>query len=82
MCRASRAGRSTSCRRAIDAARAEPGPSVIVATVEPHRLLSGTECFWDVGIFQASERAPMRALAEAHQEGQRTQRFFAHRTGR
>jgi 3D-(3,5/4)-trihydroxycyclohexane-1,2-dione acylhydrolase (decyclizing) len=64
---------------AIDAARDEEGPSVIVVAVEPHRLLSGTECFWDVGIAQASDRDQMRALAAAHQEGQRTQRYYAHR---
>ncbi len=67
---------------AIDAVRAEEGPSVIVAKVEPHRLLSGTECFWDVGIFQASGDEQMRELAAEHQQGQRTQRFYAHRTER
>jgi 3D-(3,5/4)-trihydroxycyclohexane-1,2-dione acylhydrolase (decyclizing) len=63
---------------AIDAARAHEGPSVIVVHVEPYRLLSGTECFWDVGIFQASSRAEMLERSAAHQAGQRTQRFFAH----
>jgi 3D-(3,5/4)-trihydroxycyclohexane-1,2-dione acylhydrolase (decyclizing) len=63
---------------AIDAARADAAPSVIVVNVEPHRLLSGTECFWDVGIAQASGRDEMRALAAAHQDGQRTQRYYAH----
>ena len=51
---------------------------MIVVNVEPHRLLSGTECFWDVGIAQASRRDEMRALAAAHQEGQGTQRYYAH----
>ena len=64
---------------AVEAARGEDGPSVIVAHVEPHRLLSPTECFWDVGIFQASDDERMRTLSAEHQEGQRTQRFFAHR---
>lgn len=64
---------------AIDAARADDGPAVIVVAVEPHRLLSATECFWDVGIAQASGREAMRALAAAHQEGQRTQRYFGRR---
>jgi 3D-(3,5/4)-trihydroxycyclohexane-1,2-dione acylhydrolase (decyclizing) len=64
---------------AIQSARSDPGPSVVVVTVEPHRLLTGTECFWDVGIAQTSGREQMRVLAAAHQEGQRTQRYFAHR---
>ncbi|MGN6188399.1 MAG: 3D-(3,5/4)-trihydroxycyclohexane-1,2-dione acylhydrolase (decyclizing) [Conexibacter sp.] len=63
---------------AVDAARSEAGPSVIVAKVERHRLLSGTECFWDVGIFQTSGDEQMLALSAEHQAGQRTQRFYAH----
>jgi 3D-(3,5/4)-trihydroxycyclohexane-1,2-dione acylhydrolase (decyclizing) len=78
-CTAYRAETLEQLAEAIDAARADEGPSVIVAPVERHRLLSGTECFWDVGIAQASEREQMRALAATHQEGQRTQRFFGHR---
>ena len=64
---------------AVAAAREEQGPSVIVVPVERFRLLSGTECFWDVGIAQASEREQMRELTAAHQAGQQTQRFFSHR---
>jgi 3D-(3,5/4)-trihydroxycyclohexane-1,2-dione acylhydrolase (decyclizing) len=64
---------------ALAAARAEQGPSVIVTKVEPYRLMSGTECFWDVGIAQTSGREQVRALSEQHQAGQETQRFFAHR---
>jgi 3D-(3,5/4)-trihydroxycyclohexane-1,2-dione acylhydrolase (decyclizing) len=63
---------------AVATARSEDGPSVIVVPVERHRLLSGTECFWDVGIAQASGREQMRELTAAHQAGQRTQRFFGH----
>jgi TPP-dependent trihydroxycyclohexane-1,2-dione (THcHDO) dehydratase len=63
----------------IDAVRAEEGPSVIVVPVEPYRLLSGTECFWDVGISQASARELVRTLVAAHHKGQQTQRFFGHR---
>jgi 3D-(3,5/4)-trihydroxycyclohexane-1,2-dione acylhydrolase (decyclizing) len=78
-CSAYRATTPEELEASIDAARADEGPSVIVVTVEPHRLLSSTECFWDVGIAQASGREQMRALAAAHQEGQRTQRYYAHR---
>jgi 3D-(3,5/4)-trihydroxycyclohexane-1,2-dione acylhydrolase (decyclizing) len=77
-CSTYRATSPTELVAAIDAARADEVPSVIVVAVEPHRLLSGTECFWDVGIAQASGREQMRALAAAHQEGQRTQRYYAH----
>jgi 3D-(3,5/4)-trihydroxycyclohexane-1,2-dione acylhydrolase (decyclizing) len=78
-CAAYRAETPDELADAIDKARADEGPSVIVVPVERHRLLSGTECFWDVGIFQASEREQARELSTAHQEGQRTQRFFGHR---
>ncbi len=78
-CSVHRAGTLDELAAAIDAARAEDGPSVIVAKVERHRLLSGTECFWDVGIFQASGREQMRELSAAHQDGQRTQRYYAPR---
>jgi 3D-(3,5/4)-trihydroxycyclohexane-1,2-dione acylhydrolase (decyclizing) len=77
-CAAYRAETLEQLAEALEAAREHDGPAVIAVTVEPHRLLSGTECFWDVGIAQASGREQTRALATAHQEGQRTQRFFAH----
>ncbi|HEX7290022.1 MAG TPA: 3D-(3,5/4)-trihydroxycyclohexane-1,2-dione acylhydrolase (decyclizing) [Conexibacter sp.] len=64
---------------AVEAARGEDGPSVIVAHVERHRLLSPTECFWDVGIYQATDGEQMRRLSAEHQAGQRTQRYYAHR---
>lgn len=78
-CAAHRATSLDELLTAIDAARAEAGPSIIVVAVEPHRLLSPTECFWDVGITQSSGHEQMRSLAAAHQDGQRTQRYFAHR---
>ena len=64
---------------AVDAVRAEDGPSVIVVPVERYRLMAGTECFWDVGIFQASGDERMRALSAEHQTGQATQRYYGHR---
>lgn len=78
-CAAHRAETLEELAEAIDAVRGEAGPSVIVAKVEPYRLLSGTECFWDVGIFQTSGDERMRELSAEHQAGQRTQRFHAHR---
>jgi 3D-(3,5/4)-trihydroxycyclohexane-1,2-dione acylhydrolase (decyclizing) len=76
-CTAYRAETLEQLASAIEAARADEGPSVIVVPVEPHRLLSGTECFWDVGIAQASGREQVRALAAEHRQGQRTQRWLA-----
>jgi 3D-(3,5/4)-trihydroxycyclohexane-1,2-dione acylhydrolase (decyclizing) len=64
---------------AISAVRAENGPSVIVVPVEPYRLMAGSECFWDVGIFQASGDERMRALSAEHRNGQATQRYHGHR---
>jgi 3D-(3,5/4)-trihydroxycyclohexane-1,2-dione acylhydrolase (decyclizing) len=78
-CRAHRASTLQELSDAIDAARTEQGPSVIVVEVEPHRLLSATECFWDVGIAQASGREQMLALAAAHERDRSAQRFYAHR---
>ena len=78
-CAVHRAQTPDELARAIDAVRGEDGPSVIVATVERQRLLAGTECFWDVGIFQASGDERLRELSSEHQEGQRTQRYYAHR---
>jgi 3D-(3,5/4)-trihydroxycyclohexane-1,2-dione acylhydrolase (decyclizing) len=64
---------------AVDAVRREDGPSVIVVPVERYRLMAGTECFWDVGIFQASGDEHARSLSAEHRAGQATQRFYAHR---
>jgi 3D-(3,5/4)-trihydroxycyclohexane-1,2-dione acylhydrolase (decyclizing) len=77
-CATYRATTPDELRAAVEAARRDQGPSVIVVPVEPHRLLSPTESFWDVGIAQTSGREEMLALAAAHQEGQATQRYFAH----
>lgn len=78
-CAAHRACTLQELSSAIDAVRREEGPSVIVVSVEPHRLMSATECFWDVGIAQASGREQMLALAAAHEQDRGAQRFYAHR---
>jgi len=76
-CTAYRASTLEKFREAVDSARLDSGPIVIVMRVEPHRLMSPTECFWDVGITQTSSREEMQAIADEHQEGQRSQRYFA-----
>jgi TPP-dependent trihydroxycyclohexane-1,2-dione (THcHDO) dehydratase len=49
---------------------------VIVARVEPHRLLLDSECWWDVGVAEVSERAETRELAAEHARGRAGQRFY------
>jgi 3D-(3,5/4)-trihydroxycyclohexane-1,2-dione acylhydrolase (decyclizing) len=66
-------------RDAVEAARAEPGPGpvVIVARVEPHRLLLDSRCWWDVGVAEVSERSETRELAAEHARGRAFQRLYA-----
>jgi 3D-(3,5/4)-trihydroxycyclohexane-1,2-dione acylhydrolase (decyclizing) len=61
-------------RDALDAARDEQGPVVIVARVEPHRLLLDSDCWWDVGVPEASDRPETRELAAEHVRGRALQR--------
>ena len=62
--------------RALTAARKAAGPTVIVAEVEPHRQMLDSQCWWDVGVAQASDRPEMRAIASEHQQGRARQRFY------
>ena len=64
-------------RAALDSARAETGPVVIVARVEPRRLLLDSACWWDVGVAELSERAETRELAAEHARGRMLQRHYA-----
>jgi 3D-(3,5/4)-trihydroxycyclohexane-1,2-dione acylhydrolase (decyclizing) len=63
-------------RTALDAARAETAPVVIVARVEPHRLLLDSDCWWDVGVAELSERPETRELAAEHARGRVLQRPY------
>jgi 3D-(3,5/4)-trihydroxycyclohexane-1,2-dione acylhydrolase (decyclizing) len=62
-------------RAALDAAREADGPVVIVARVEPRRLLLDSDCWWDVGVPEVSERTETRDLAAEHVRGRRLQRY-------
>jgi 3D-(3,5/4)-trihydroxycyclohexane-1,2-dione acylhydrolase (decyclizing) len=73
-CAAHRVTTVTELRDALDAARDEAGPVVIVARVEPHRLLLDSDCWWDVGVPEASERSETRDLAAEHVRGRALQR--------
>jgi 3D-(3,5/4)-trihydroxycyclohexane-1,2-dione acylhydrolase (decyclizing) len=61
-------------RDALEAARQEARPAVVVARVEPRRLLLDSECWWDVGVAEISDRAETRELAAEHARGRGLQR--------
>ena len=63
-------------RQALDEARAETAPSVIVARVEPRRLMLDSDCWWDVGVAELSERSETRELAAQHARGRQLQRYL------
>ncbi len=63
-------------RDALAEARSEPRPTVIVARVEPHRLLLDSDCWWDVGVAEVSERPETRELAAEHARGRALQRHL------
>lgn len=63
-------------REALDAAVDESGPTVIVARVEPRRLLLDSACWWDVGVAEVSEREETRTLAAEHAQGRALQRHY------
>jgi 3D-(3,5/4)-trihydroxycyclohexane-1,2-dione acylhydrolase (decyclizing) len=63
-------------RDALEAARADPRPGVIVARVEPRRLMLDSGCWWDVGVAEVSDRPETRELAAAHARGRARQRHF------
>lgn len=75
-CAAFAAGSLEELRAALGAASRDPRPAVIVARVEPRRLLLGSDCWWDVGVAELSDRAETRALAEEHAAGRALQRHL------
>jgi 3D-(3,5/4)-trihydroxycyclohexane-1,2-dione acylhydrolase (decyclizing) len=64
-------------RDALATAREDAGPAVIVARVEPHRLLLDSNCWWDVGVAAESERPETRERFAEHALGRSLQRFYA-----
>ncbi|MEA2362339.1 MAG: hypothetical protein QOD71_1484 [Thermoleophilaceae bacterium] len=73
-CAAHRVTTVDQLRDALETARDEQGPVVIVARVEPHRLLLDSDCWWDVGVPEASDRPETRELAAEHVRGRALQR--------
>jgi 3D-(3,5/4)-trihydroxycyclohexane-1,2-dione acylhydrolase (decyclizing) len=63
-------------RDALEEAREETRPAVIVARVERQRLMLDSECWWDVGVAEVSERSETRELAAEHARGRALQRHY------
>jgi 3D-(3,5/4)-trihydroxycyclohexane-1,2-dione acylhydrolase (decyclizing) len=63
-------------RAALDAARDEPGPSLIACHVEPGRSVLSGGAFWDVGVPHASGDEQVRRLAHDHLQRARLQRPY------
>jgi len=61
---------------ALAAARAEPGPCVVVIQTEPHRLLLDSQCWWDVGVPHVTTRPDTDAAVAAAEEGRAGQRWL------
>jgi 3D-(3,5/4)-trihydroxycyclohexane-1,2-dione acylhydrolase (decyclizing) len=64
-CAAFEADTPEEVERALEAARREERPSVIVCRTEPHRLILDSECWWDVGVAEVSTRPETAAAAAA-----------------
>jgi 3D-(3,5/4)-trihydroxycyclohexane-1,2-dione acylhydrolase (decyclizing) len=61
---------------ALAAAREETGPTFIVVHVEPHRLMLGSDAWWDVGMAEVSGREQVSERGSMHRhEAERLQRF-------
>jgi TPP-dependent trihydroxycyclohexane-1,2-dione (THcHDO) dehydratase len=76
-CRACRATSAEELRDALQRAREQAGSSVIAIPVEPRRYTLESECWWDVGVAEVSERAETRLLAAEHAAGRSKQRHYA-----
>jgi 3D-(3,5/4)-trihydroxycyclohexane-1,2-dione acylhydrolase (decyclizing) len=63
-------------RAALEEARAERRPTVVVCHVEPRRYLLDSACWWDVGVPERSDREETSRAAAAHARGRGEQRFF------
>src|SRR5262249_51698404 len=53
--------------QALEQARSERGPCVIVAEVEKHRVLPGGGCWWDVAPAEVSQDAKTQALRSEYE---------------
>jgi 3D-(3,5/4)-trihydroxycyclohexane-1,2-dione acylhydrolase (decyclizing) len=74
-CAAFEADTPEEVERALEAARAQELPSVIVCRTEPHRLILESECWWDVGVPEVSTRPETAAAAARSAEGRSQMRW-------
>ena len=74
-CAAFEADTPDEVRQALEAARAQELPSVIVCRTEPHRLILESECWWDVGVPEVSTRPETAAAAARSAEGRSKMRW-------
>jgi 3D-(3,5/4)-trihydroxycyclohexane-1,2-dione acylhydrolase (decyclizing) len=63
-------------RAALEEAREERRPTVIVAHVDPDSQLPPSEAWWDVGVAQTSGREEVLRAAEEHARQAAAQRFY------
>ncbi len=75
-CWTARAESADDLRRLLAEARAQPRPAVIVCPADRRRTSIGVGAWWDLGIAAASERAPVKAIREAHEQGRQRQIFY------
>jgi 3D-(3,5/4)-trihydroxycyclohexane-1,2-dione acylhydrolase (decyclizing) len=61
---------------ALQLARDDRRPSVIVARVEPRRLMLDSQCWWDVGVPRAATRPETLKAVAASDAGRALQRYF------
>jgi 3D-(3,5/4)-trihydroxycyclohexane-1,2-dione acylhydrolase (decyclizing) len=74
-CAAFEADTPEEVERALEAARGQELPSVIVCRTEPHRLILDSECWWDVGVAEVSARPETTAAAERSAAGRAKMRW-------
>lgn len=61
---------------ALAQARDASGPCVVVASVEPRRLMLDSRCWWDVGVPQVATRQETIDAVAASDKGRARQRFL------
>lgn len=72
-CLAMHAESAAALQQALEDARRQPRPAVIVCPAERHRKSIGPGIWWDLGIAEVSQREAVRKIRHAHDEGRRAQ---------
>ena len=75
-CSAFTANTLSELERALASAREERQTSVIVARVEPRRLMLDSQCWWDVGVPQVAARPETLEAVAASDTGRARQRYL------